>query len=181
MANKILNKKHFAKYLLYCKIIALSIMIPYVVVGTGAYIAWYIGATDDGHLFPLNMIYAYGPNDPECFELGDCDLFAAPFDAMMEPFDAVFEEFTLVIVWGIIIGILWLRVSNPLMVGVVGVALAALFTRPDPACIAAGGEEAACLTGFSLEAQAVGWGLLILAIVVAIYQILTVRVHFPTN
>ena len=100
---------------------------------------------------------------------------------MIEPFDAVFEGFTLVIVWGIIIGILWLRVSNPMMVGIVGVGLAALFTRPDAACLQAGGTEAACLTGFSVEAQAVGWGLLILSIVVALYQILTVRVHFPTN
>lgn len=120
----------------------------------------------------VSLVSGYGPNDPECFELGDCDLFAAPFDAMIEPFDAVFQDFTLVVVWGIIIGILWLRVSNPMMVGIVGVGLAALFTRPD-----ANGN----LTGFSDEAQAVGWGLLILAIVVALYQILTVRVHFPTN
>jgi len=182
MTQKSLKKQKYGKYIRYCQLVALSIMIPYVALGMIGYVAWYAGTSDDGgHLFPLNLVFAYGPNDPECFEVGDCDLFAAPFDAMIAPFDAVFEGFTLVIVWGIIIGILWLRVSNPLMVGVVGVALAALFTRPDPACIALGGEKLDCLTGFSNEAQAVGWGLLILAIVVAIYQILTVRVNFPTN
>ena len=120
----------------------------------------------------ISLVSGFGPNDPECYELGTCDLFAAPFDAMLEPFDTVFQDFTLVVVWAIIIGILWLRVSNTMMVGVVGLGLAALFTRPD-----AQGN----LTGFSEEAQAVGWGLLILAIVVAIYQILIVRVSFPTN
>ena len=118
----------------------------------------------------------FGPNNPECYEvpdMEDCpDFFAQPFDRMFDPYQSVFQDFTFVIVWAIIIGILWLRVSNTMMVSVIGVVLAALFTRPD-----AEGN----LTGFSEEAQAVGWGLLILAVVVAIYQILTVRVHFPTN
>jgi len=124
-----------------------------------------------------NSVFGYGPNSPECFEVPDMDgcptFFDQPFDRMFDPFNAVFQDFTFVVVWAIIIGILWLRVSNTMMVGVIGVVLAALFTRPDPAT----GQ----LLGFSTEAQAVGWGLLILAIVVAIYQILTVRVHFPTN
>lgn len=121
-----------------------------------------------------NKVAGFGPNDPECFELGTCDLFGAPFEAMMKPFDAVFQGFTLVIVWGIIIGILWLRVANPMMVAVVGVALAALFTRPDP-------TNPSVLLGFPESAQAIGWGLMILAVGVAVYQIVVVRVHFPTN
>lgn len=124
----------------------------------------------------FNSISAFGPGDPECYEIPDqegCpDFFGQPFDRMFDPYNAVFEDFTFVIVWAIIIGILWLRVSNTMMVAVIGVVLAALFTRPD-----AQGN----LTGFSEEAQAVGWGLMILAVVVAIYQILTVRIHFPTN
>ncbi len=124
----------------------------------------------------IDSVIAFGPNDPECFEQPDmegCPLFFdQPFDRMFDPYNAIFQDFTFVIVWAIIIGILWLRVSNTMMVAVIGVALAALFTRPD-----ASGN----LTGFSEEAQAVGWGLLILALIVAIYQILTVRVHFPTN
>jgi len=124
----------------------------------------------------LDSTSAYGPNSPECFEVpeleGCPDFFNQPFDRMFDPYNAVFEDFTFVIVWAIIIGILWLRVSNTMMVSVIGVVLAALFTRPD-----ASGN----LTGFSESAQAVGWGLLILAVIVAIYQILTVRIHFPTN
>lgn len=129
-------------------------------------------------LFGIGNAIGYGPNDPECFEVPDQEgcpsFFDAPFDRMLDPFFSVFEDFTYVVVWGIIIGILWLRVSNTMMVGVLGVALAALFTRPDP-------NNPAVLTGFSTDAQAVGWGLLILAVAVAIYQILQVRVHFPTN
>lgn len=108
--------------------------------------------------------WAFGPENPECFEIGDCDLFAEPFDTMIIPFQATLGEFTLVIAWAIIIGILWIRVSNTMMVAIVGVALAALFTQ-----------------GFSEEAQTIGYALLAAAVAVAIYQILTVRVHFPTN
>src|SRR3972149_3553209 len=99
---------------------------------------------------------AYGPNDPECFEQPDQEgcpsFFDAPFDRMLDPFNAVFEDFTFVVIWGIIVGILWLRVSNTMMVAVFGVLLAALFTRPDP-------TNPTILTGFSVAAQAVGWGL----------------------
>jgi len=144
-----LRKKEIIKYL---RLSAITIFSLYLVGGITA--------------------YGFGPNDPECFEVGDCPLFEAPFDAMLEPFNAVFQDFTLVVVWAIIMGILWIRVSNPMMVGIVGVGLASLFARPD-----AQGN----LVGFSEEAQAVGWGLLILAVIVALYQILTVRVHFPTN
>jgi len=125
----------------------------------------------------IDSISAFGPNDPECFEVPDqedCpDFFDQPFDRLFDPYNSVFQDFTYVVVWAIIIGILWLRVSNTMMVAVIGVLLAALFTRPDPATGA--------LTGFSEEAQVVGWGLLILAVIVALYQILTVRIHFPTN
>ncbi len=108
--------------------------------------------------------WAFGPENPECFELGTCDLFAEPFNTMIIPFQATLGDFTLVIAWAIIIGILWIRVSNTMMVAIVGVALAALFTQ-----------------GFSEEAQTIGYALLAAAVAVAIYQILTVRVHFPTN
>jgi len=107
---------------------------------------------------------AYGPNDPECFELGTCDIFGAPFEAMIEPFNATLTDFTLVVIWAIIMGVLWLRVSNTMVVGVMGVALASLFTQ-----------------GFSEQAQIIGWALLGVAIAVALYQILIVRTHFPTN
>lgn len=115
--------------------------------------------------FPnLNQVNAFGPEDPTCIELGTCDLFSAPFDTMIEPYKVSIGDLALVVIWGIIMGILWLRVSNTMMVGVIGVALAAVFTQ-----------------GFGEESEVIGWSLLALAIGVALYQILVVRTHFPTN
>lgn len=152
-----LNKKKMGLYLDKSVITVVSFLILIGIVG-------------------VDTIFAYGPNDPECFEVPDqegCpEFFDQPFDRLFDPYNSVFQDFTYVIVWAIIIGILWLRVSNTMMVAVIGVLLAALFTRPD-----ADGN----LTGFSEDAQVVGWGLLILAVIVALYQILTVRIHFPTN
>lgn len=107
---------------------------------------------------------AFGPSDPECFELGTCDFFERPFDTMIVPYQATLGDFTLVAIWAIIIGILWLRVSNTMLVAMVGVALAAMFTQ-----------------GFSEEAQIIGYGMLAVAIGVALYQLFVVRLSFPTN
>jgi disulfide bond formation protein DsbB len=61
-------------------------------------------------------------------------------------------------------GILWLRVSNTMVVGIVGVALAAMFTQ-----------------GFDDETKIIGYGLLALALGIAIYQLVIVRVHYPSS
>lgn len=107
---------------------------------------------------------AFGPSDPECFELGTCNFFERPFDAMIEPYNATLGDFSLVAIWAIILGILWLRVSNTMLVALIGIALAALFTQ-----------------GFSEEAQIIGYGMLAVAIGVALYQLFVVRLSFPTN
>ncbi len=106
----------------------------------------------------------FGPSDPECYETGNCDFFDAPLEAMTEPFETVFGDFAFLILWGIIIFILWLRVQNTMVVSLIGVALAVLF-----------------LPGFSDEALTVGYALVAIAMALAIYQLLTVRTHFPTN
>jgi len=119
-------------------------------------------------IFPQSL--ALGPTDPECYEVGnysingECNLFGEPLTTMTKPFEVVFGDFTYVIIWGIIMGVLWLRVQNTMMVGIVGIALAALFTQ-----------------GFSQEAQIIGYGLLAVAIGVALYQLITVRVHYPSG
>lgn len=116
-------------------------------------------------IFPnFNMAIAFGPEDPTCIELGTCDLFQNPFDTMIEPYKVAIGDLALVVIWAIIMAILWLRVSNTMVVGVVGVLLAGVFTQ-----------------GFSPEAQAIGWALLAIAVAVAVYQIIVVRTHFPTN
>lgn len=108
--------------------------------------------------------FAFGPTDPECFELGTCNFFERPFDAMIEPYNATLGDFSLVAIWAIILGVLWLRVSNTMLVAMIGIALAALFTQ-----------------GFSEDAQVIGYGLLAVAITVALYQLFVVRLSYPTN
>ncbi len=114
--------------------------------------------------FTVGSAFAYGPNDPECYEIGSCDFFQQPFDAMIAPFETVLGGFTYVVLWGIIMGILWLRVSNTMVVGIVGVALAAMFTQ-----------------GFDDETKIIGYALLALALGIAIYQLVIVRVHYPSS
>lgn len=113
---------------------------------------------------PIGSAFAYGPESPECYEISTCDFFQQPFDAMIAPFNATFGGFTYVVLWGIIMGILWLRVSNTMVVGIVGVALAAMFTQ-----------------GFGDEEKIIGYGLLALALGIAIYQLVIVRVHYPSS
>lgn len=100
----------------------------------------------------------------QCYELGTCDFFEEPLDTMLEPFLAVFGAFFYIIIWGLLIGILWLRVSNTMLVAIVGLVLAVLIQ-----------------TQFTTETQTVGYVLLALAITVALYQIFVIRTSFPTN
>jgi len=99
-----------------------------------------------------------------CYELGTCDFFLHPLDTMLEPFLHIFGAYFYIIIWGLLIGILWLRVSNTMLVAIVGVLLAVVIQ-----------------TQFTTETQTIGYGLMALAIAVALYQIFTIRTHFPTN
>ncbi len=96
---------------------------------------------------------------------------------MILPYQEVFGDFTFVIVWSIIIGILWLRLGNTMAVGIVGLALAALFQLP----IDTNGDGEPELTPFSDDAQIIGFALLIVAVAVVLFQITTVRTHYPSN
>lgn len=102
------------------------------------------------------------PPNPACFEIGTCDLFGNPLEAMLEPFFASFGNFFLIIIWGLIIGIIWLRTSNTMLTGVVGIGVSSLFV-------------------FSEETQLLGVVLLGAAIGMVVYQLYTQRLNFPTN
>lgn len=102
------------------------------------------------------------PPNPDCFELGTCDLFRAPLDVMIEPFVNIFGEFFFVIVWGIIIGVIWLRTNNTMLTGVVGVGVASLLA-------------------FNERTIVVGVILLGAAVLIIVFQLYTQRLHFPTN
>jgi len=100
----------------------------------------------------------------QCYELGTCEFFEHPLETMLEPFTAVFGAYFYIIIWGLLMGILWLRVSNTMVVGIVGLVLAILIQ-----------------TQFTTETQVVGYVLLALAVAVLLYQIFTTRVHYPSN
>ena len=118
------------------------------------------------------------PPDPKCFELGTCDVFANPLDAMLEPFFCAFSfeqettvdgscaegtgQFFLIVIWGIIIGVIWLRTSSTMITGVVGIGIATLFTF----------NEKTILVGIVLLGAAIG---------IVVYQLYKQRLDFPTN
>ena len=61
-----------------------------------------------------------------CFEqnpLTDCNFIDAPLEAMIEPFNAIFGVWFFPIIWGIILGVLWLRTQNTMLVGIVGLII----------------------------------------------------------
>ena len=117
-----------------------------------------------GQIPVLNLTSSLdAPPDPACFELGTCDLFASPLDAMLEPFFASFGgQFFLVIVWGLIIGVIWLRTSSTMITGVVGLGIASIFIF----------NEKTILVGIVLLGAAIG---------IVVYQLYKQRLDFPTN
>lgn len=62
-----------------------------------------------------------------CWELGECGFAGDPFNVMLMPFDEVFGGLALIVFWSVIIGILWLRTENPMLVGLVGTAMAGAY------------------------------------------------------
>jgi len=137
---------------------------------------------DQGSLIPVIFPQAFGqipvlnittsidaPPDPACFELGTCDVFASPLDAMLEPFFTAFSfageesgQFFLIVIWGLIVGIIWLRTSSTMITGVVGIGIATVFTF----------NERTILVGMTLLGAAIG---------IIVYQLYKQRLDFPTN
>lgn len=115
--------------------------------------------------------FGFGQNDTTCYERGDCDFFARPFDTMILPYTEVFGAFTFLLIWSVIIGILWLRLGNTMAVGIIGLTLAVVFNDPTKQLG----------IGFSEDAQLVGYLLLFLAIGIVLFQLFTVRTQYPTN
>lgn len=102
------------------------------------------------------------PPNTKCYELGTCDLFGNPLEAMLEPFYGAMGQFFLVIMWGLIIAIIWLRTSNTMLTGVVGIGIASIFV-------------------FSEETQLLGALLVGAAVGMVVYQLYIQRINFPTN
>lgn len=104
-----------------------------------------------------------------CWEQGTCDFTGDPFGTMMLPFERIFGGLTIVIMWGLMISILWLRTQNPMLIGVVGIAMTAgyMSVAPEPL---ANEFDGARLIGGALFAVSLG---------IAIYHLVNTRLFQP--
>ena len=108
---------------------------------------------------------------PECFELGTCPWATDPLNTMLMPFDSIFGGLSLVIFWALAVGILWLRTENPMLVGLVGIAMcAAYLTAIEQNLVDA---QTAEFEG----ARLIGGLLFALSLGITIYHIISNRIH----
>lgn len=105
---------------------------------------------------------------PECWELGECSFAEDPLSTMLMPFDSVFAGFSLVVFWGLLCGILWLRSHNPMMVSFVGISMTAAYM--------AAGEA---LSPQFEQARVIGGTIILLNIGLALYQVFAHKLHTP--
>ena len=64
----------------------------------------------------------------ESFESGLCGFFDDPFTAVLAPFQATLGDLTLVAIWGLLLGVLWIRTQNLMLVGMVGILVSTSIT-----------------------------------------------------
>lgn len=67
-----------------------------------------------------------------CWEIGTCPFTTDPLGTMLLPFESIFGGLTIIILWGLLISIIWLRTQNPMLVGVVGIAMTAGYLTVTP-------------------------------------------------
>ena len=104
-----------------------------------------------------------------CWEVGQCSFAQDPLTVMLTPFDYIFAGLSIVIFWGLIVSILWLRTQNPMLIGVIGVAMTAAYMTRAPA--APSNEfDGARIIGGTLFAVSVG---------IAIYHLVNSKLHAP--
>ena len=109
--------------------------------------------------------------DPTCVELGTCMFANDPLNVMLMPFDSIFGGLSIVIFWSLVVGILWLRTENPMLVGMVGIAMcAAYLTAIETGQLP---EQTAEFDG----ARMLGGLLFALSLGITIYHILSNRIH----
>ena len=99
-----------------------------------------------------------------CFEQASgnmCGLLDSPFDAMLEAYDPVFGDLTIAILWGIMISLLWMKVQNTALVGIVGLVVAG------------------AITGLSDEAYRIGIMLAVVAMGIMLFQLVQQRIKYP--
>lgn len=109
--------------------------------------------------------------NPTCVELGTCMFASDPLNVMLIPFDSIFGGLSIVIFWALAIGILWLRTENPMLVGMVGIAMcAAYLTAIEQGTV---DIQSAEFDG----ARLIGGLLFALSLGITIYHIVSNRIH----
>lgn len=89
-----------------------------------------------------------------CMELGTCTIDSL-FDFALVPWTLSVGDWIYIIVWGLIVGIIYMRAENPLSAGIVGLLLAATFT------------SATFATEFQVWQNAIRLGLILFAVALA--------------
>ena len=109
--------------------------------------------------------------NPTCVELGTCMFANDPLNVMLIPFDAIFGGLSIVIFWALAIGILWLRTENPMLVGMVGIAMCAAYLTAIEQDLVA--QQSAEFDG----ARLIGGLLFALSLGITIYHVISNRIH----
>ena len=104
-----------------------------------------------------------------CMELGSCAFTTDPLGTMLIPFDVIFSGLSIIVFWGLMISIVWLRTQNPMLVGILGVAMTASYmtVAPEP------------LPNEFDGARIIGGSLLAVSIGIAIYHLISSRIYQP--
>lgn len=113
----------------------------------------------------LSVGYAFAPpGNPSCYEdlSGNfCDLLNKPFEAILTPFSDFLGPFFPLLFWGPVMAILWIRNSNPILTGIIGVVVAAT------------------IKGISPQALAIGYGLVFMTMAITVYRLIKLRIENP--
>ena len=90
------------------------------------------------------------------WELGETAFTKNPLGTMLQPFDHIFQGMSIVIFWGLLVGILWLRTENPMLVGLIGVTMVSSYSYAVDPTLQSPEFETARWTGTILLVISVG-------------------------
>lgn len=121
-------------------------------------------------MIPLILLIPLLPfaHAQECWELGSCLFAEDPLSTMLMPFDSVFAGFSLVVFWGLLVGILWIRTHNTMLVSLIGVVMVATYM----------GTGEAISPEFE-QARIIGATLIGVSLAFAVYQMFMHKLHTP--
>ncbi len=90
-----------------------------------------------------------------------CGMLDAPFESMLEAYDPIFGDLTIAVLWGILIAVLWMKVQNTALVGIVGLVIAG------------------SVVGLSPESFRVGLLLVAVSMGIILFQLVQQRIQYP--